>query len=80
MPATAIAQVLRLDATHGNVVSTFDKMGRPATPTREQIAALRLAARPSPPERASLKTGKLTISVPPQGLVVIIIGKSSKPR
>jgi xylan 1,4-beta-xylosidase len=79
VPLTAIAQVLRLDATHGNVVSTFDAMGRPAAPTREQIAALRLAARPSPPEWVSLKTGKLTISVPPQGLVVVIIGKSSKP-
>jgi xylan 1,4-beta-xylosidase len=78
--ATSVAQVLRLDATHGNVVTTFNAMGRPATPTREQIAALRLAGRPSPPERVSLKAGKLTISVPPQGLAIIIIANSSKPR
>ena len=80
VPATAVGQVLRLDANHGNVVTSFDAMGRPATPTREQIAALRIAGRPSPPERVALKAGKLTISVPPQGLVVIIVDKDGKRR
>jgi xylan 1,4-beta-xylosidase len=80
VPASSFARVLRLDATHGNVISSFDAMGRPATPTREQIAALRLAGQPSPPERVALKAHKLTISVPPQGLVVIIVGKSHEPR
>ena len=80
IPATVAAQILRLDATHGNVVSSFDAMGRPATLTREQIAVLRIAGQPSPPERIALKEGKLTISVPPQGLVVIIVDKNSKQR
>ena len=79
-PASAVAQVFRLDATHGNVIQSYDAMGRPATPTREQIAALRLAGRPSPPERIALKAGKLTISIPPQGLVVIMVGKSREQR
>jgi xylan 1,4-beta-xylosidase len=78
VPATAVGEVLRLDATHGNVVSSFDAMGRPATPTREQIAALRVAGQPSPPERVVLTGGKLTISVPPQGLVVLIVNKNGK--
>ncbi len=76
VPASSVAQVFRLDATHGNVIQSYDAMGRPATPTREQIVALRLAGRSSPPERIAFKAGKLNISIPPQGLVVIIVGKS----
>jgi xylan 1,4-beta-xylosidase len=80
LPSSAVAQVLRLDAAHGNVINSYDAMGRPATPTREQIAALRIAGRPSFSERIALKAGKLTISIPPQGLVVIVIGKNAGKR
>jgi len=67
----ASVQLWRLDADHGNVVKAYDVMGRPAVPTREQIAALRTAGKPWPPETRLLKAGHLTIEVPPQGLVVI---------
>ena len=67
----AAVVVWRLDAEHGNVVKTFDAMGRPATPSREQIAQLRAAAAPAPEEKSRLKAGALTISIPPQGLVVL---------
>ncbi len=66
-------QIWRLDADHGNVIKTYDAMGRPAFPTRDQIAKLREAGKPSPPETSSLKNGSLTISIPPQGLVLIKI-------
>jgi xylan 1,4-beta-xylosidase len=68
---TARVQLWRLDADHGNVIKTYDAMGRPAFPTRDQIATLRAAGKPAPPELAALKAGRLTISVPPQGLVLI---------
>jgi xylan 1,4-beta-xylosidase len=68
-------QIWRLDADHGNVIKTYDAMGRPAFPTRDQITQLRAAGKPSPPENASLKDGSLTISIPPQGLVLIKIAK-----
>jgi len=69
----AQATILRLDEDHGNVVKTFDAMGRPAFPSREQIVKLREAGRPAPAERTSLKAGSLTLQIPPQGLVVVTI-------
>jgi xylan 1,4-beta-xylosidase len=64
-------QLWRLDADHGNVIKTFDAMGRPAFPTRDQIIQLRAAGRPFPPQNLTLTNGTLTIAVPPQGLVLI---------
>jgi xylan 1,4-beta-xylosidase len=69
----ASAQMWRLDADHGNVIKTYDAMGRPAFPSRDQIAKLRAAGQPSPPQNASLNRGSLNISIPPQGLVLIRI-------
>ena len=71
LPANAKAQVWRLDEAHGNVIATFDKMGRPAFPSREQIRQLRAAGRMVAPERLALHDGKLGLDIPPQGLVVI---------
>jgi len=67
----ASMQIWRLDADHGNVIKTYDAMDRPAFPTRDQITQLRAAGKPSPPQNAALKNGTLSISIPPQGLVVI---------
>jgi xylan 1,4-beta-xylosidase len=69
----ASTQIWRLDADHGNVVKTYDAMGRPAFPTRDQIATLRAAGQPSPPESTALKSGSLNITIPPQGLVLVQI-------
>jgi len=73
--STAPIQIWRLDADHGNVLKTYDAMGRPAFPTRDQIAKLREAGKPSPPESSTLKHGSLTITIPPQGLVLITVAK-----
>jgi xylan 1,4-beta-xylosidase len=67
----APVQLWRLDADHGNVMKTFDAMGRPAFPSREQITQLRAAGKPFPPQNLALTNGALTITVPPQGLVLI---------
>jgi xylan 1,4-beta-xylosidase len=64
-------QLWRLDADHGNVIKTYDAMGRPAFPTREQIVQLRAAGKPSPPQSLALNNGTLTVAIPPQGLVLI---------
>jgi xylan 1,4-beta-xylosidase len=72
--STAPVQIWRLDADHGNVLKAYDAMGRPAFPTRDQIAKLREAGKPSPPESSSLKNGSLTITIPPQGLVLVKLG------
>jgi xylan 1,4-beta-xylosidase len=67
----AQAAVWRLDETHGNAVATFDSMGRPDFPSREQIVQLRAAGTLAAPESVALKDGHLTIDIPPQGLVMV---------
>ncbi len=61
----------RLDSDHGNAVKAFDAMGRPATPSREQIKQLREAGQLSPPEKLPLRDSSLVIKIPAQGLVVL---------
>jgi xylan 1,4-beta-xylosidase len=66
-------QLWRLDADHGNVIKTYDEMGRPAFPTRDQILKLRAAGQPTPPQSLSLKNGSVTITIPQQGLVLLTL-------
>jgi len=47
-------------------------MGRPQTPSREQIAELRRAGMASPPERVAMKDGKIVVTVPARGLAVVV--------
>ena len=65
------AKVLRLDHDHGNVLKAFASMGHPPTPSRDQIVALRKAGEPAPAEELMVRNHELTITVPPQGLVVL---------
>ncbi len=67
----AHATVWRLDETHGNAVALFNRMGRPDFPSREQIAQLREAGQLAAPESMDVSKGKLDITIPPQGLVVV---------
>jgi xylan 1,4-beta-xylosidase len=71
--AGARATLWRLDADHGNVVRTYDAMGRPPFPSRAQIESLRKAARLSPAQSLAVQGGKLKVKIPAQGLVVIEI-------
>lgn len=65
------ATVLRLDRDHGNVLNAYAAMGRPPTPSREQIVALRKAGEPAPPEHLAIEGHRLKLTLPPQGLVVV---------
>ena len=67
----ATATVWRLDGHHGNAVALFDKMGRPAFPSREQIEQLRGAGKMAAPQKLAVHDGRLTLDIPPQGLVVV---------
>jgi xylan 1,4-beta-xylosidase len=73
---SAPVQIWRLDADHGNVIKAYDAMGRPAFPTRDQIVQLRAAGKASAPQNAVLKNGSLTISIPPQGLVLLTMSST----
>jgi xylan 1,4-beta-xylosidase len=73
--ATQAATVYRVDSTHGNSLALFDQMGRPASLTKDQIWQLQNAGIAPSPENLILKDGKTTISVPPYGLVVLVVHK-----
>ena len=61
----------RLDRSHGNVLTAYDAMGRPAWPSRQQLRALQQAARAPAPEKVALHGQHLSVSVPSMGLVVL---------
>lgn len=71
LPANAHATLWRLDSSHGNVIPTFDAMGRPAYPSSRQIEELQHAGAMAAPESPDVHAGHLDIDVPPQGLAVI---------
>jgi xylan 1,4-beta-xylosidase len=48
-------------------------MGKPDFPSRKQIAALQQAGKAAPPEMQIIQQGRLTLTVPPEGLVVVEI-------
>jgi xylan 1,4-beta-xylosidase len=75
--ADAAVTMWRLDADHGNVIKTYDAMGRPAFPSRDQIVQLRAAGKASAPESLSLNGGRIAIDIPPQGLVLIKVQSRS---
>ena len=69
----ATVELWQLDADHGNVIKVYDAMGRPATPTRKQIGELRAAGQLPPSQHKTLVDGRLTLSIPSQGLVVMTV-------
>ena len=75
--AGTTATVWRLDATHGNVLAAFNRMGRPAFPTRTQIGQLRAAGQEPSPQTLPVNDGRLSLEVPPQGLVVVALGSEA---
>ena len=66
-------EIWKLDADHGNVIKAYDAMGRPASPSRDQLAQLRAAGKATPPEHSALKDGVVNVTIPPQGLVLITV-------
>jgi xylan 1,4-beta-xylosidase len=64
-------QVTRLDAEHGDVHESYEAMGAPRFPTKEQIEKLRAAARLSPPEMHATRNASITLTIPSQGFVLL---------
>ena len=68
-------------AAHGDTLNAWKKMGSPLSPTQAQIAALRKASEIGPPEFETIHSDKhsdkhgdkLTLTLPPMGLVLIEI-------
>jgi xylan 1,4-beta-xylosidase len=69
----ARATVRRVDASHGDTLDAWKKMGSPRYPTQAQIAELRRASEMGPPEAVAIRDGRLTLTLPPMGLAVVEI-------
>jgi xylan 1,4-beta-xylosidase len=67
------AVISRVDETHGSLLSAYEAMGRPKSPTLAEIERLREAAELGSPETQQIEGGQLMISLPPQGLALIEI-------
>ena len=65
------ALISRLDHEHGDVHSTYEKMGSPRYPSQAQIQELRRAADLPPPEKRKFDHGGLTLTLPGQALVLV---------
>jgi xylan 1,4-beta-xylosidase len=67
----AYARIRRVDASHGDTLDAWKKMGSPQYPTKEQIAELRKDAQVGPEEDVAVSNGRLTVKLPPMGLAVV---------
>ena len=73
MRQLAKAEVLRLNATHSDTLSTYRKMGSPQYPTRAQVRALRAIAGLRSPEIVRIRNGKLRLEMLENELALIIL-------
>jgi xylan 1,4-beta-xylosidase len=69
------ARITVVDGEHGSPLPEWDKLGRPALPSLQQIEALRKAAALPSPQHQDLKNGSLTLTLQPHALALIEIGK-----
>ncbi|HEY6446275.1 MAG TPA: glycosyl hydrolase family 39 [Acidobacteriaceae bacterium] len=69
----AYAEIRRVDASHGDTLDAWKKMGSPQDPTRDQIEALRKVSDLGPPEGVPIQDHEFTLTLPPMGLAVIEI-------
>jgi xylan 1,4-beta-xylosidase len=71
--ASAHAVIRRVDASHGDTLDAWKRMGSPRYPTREQIVELDKAAQLGKPEEKALQGGRLELELPPMGLALVEI-------
>jgi xylan 1,4-beta-xylosidase len=71
------AQVLKLDADHGDVSGAYARMGSPLYPTRDQLTQLRRASALTA-ESLAIVGDRLSITLPPDGLATIDIPSATR--
>jgi xylan 1,4-beta-xylosidase len=69
------ATIYRLDAVHGSALHRYSEMGKPVNPTPKELDELRHSADLPPAETKLLSHGEIRITLPPQGLAVIELGR-----
>jgi xylan 1,4-beta-xylosidase len=69
------ARVTIVDKEHGSPLPAYEKMGRPESPTVEQIEALRKAAALPAGKIVELKNGSMTLTLQPHALALVELAK-----
>ena len=69
-----LVRVFLVDDDHGSPLKSWQAMGSPDFPSREQQAALRKAAELPPARTAKLVDGRLSVSLQGNALAVIEFG------
>ena len=67
--------ISRVDRDHGDFHAAYEKMGAPRYPTVAQIQTLWQAADLAAPETVRVKNGRLSVTLPAQGLALIEFGR-----
>jgi len=73
--ADAKLEISRIDAQHGNTLAAYAAMGSPRYPTVEQAKELNKESALPAPEKASLKDGKLSLTLPVNGFALLEFAK-----
>jgi len=73
--AAKSASVTIVDALHGSPLAAFEKMGRPAFPSREQIAELRKAGAMPQPKTLPVSQDSLSLTLEPHALALIELSR-----
>ena len=75
LSAAQTARITIVDKEHGSPLPAWEKMGRPAFPSLDQVETMRKAAALPSAREEHLTNGSLTITLQPQALALIEIEK-----
>lgn len=67
------ATIRRVDASHGDTLDAWKKMGSPQFPTRQQVEELKKDAEIGAPEAVPVRGNRLSVKLPPMGLALVEI-------
>jgi xylan 1,4-beta-xylosidase len=69
------ARITTIGPLQGSPLPAWEAMGKPASPTREQIVQLQRAAQLPAAETRALSNDAIDLILPPHGLALIEIGR-----
>ena len=73
VPPSAAVMTSQVDEEHGNSLPLYRKLGSPEYPSPAQVEAMNQASRLPAPVSTHLDHGSLTLTVPVNGLVLVVI-------
>ena len=74
LPAASRVTIQRVDDEHGNVLPHYAAMGKPLSPTPNQVEELNRETALPAPEQVSLQGGRLQLTLSPNALVLVKAG------